>query len=128
MEKLRSTRSTISTTVPIPSSTLRTWNMVPHPGGKCYPRWILQINLEVENERKPKNSRFDLRFTMIFHFLNKSRIWSDGRYAHSGIRVRPKTRNKNVREKNACLKNSCLKLKAWFFRKVEIWGKTVNVG
>ena len=43
----------------------------PTRGGKCYPRWILQINRKIENERKPKNPRFDLWFTMFWMFLLK---------------------------------------------------------
>jgi len=89
---------------------LSVWS--PTRGGKCYPRWILQINREVENERKPKNPGFDLCFTMFFHNFTKSRIWSYGRYAHSGIRVRPKTRKKDMfAKKGISLKNSSLKLK-----------------
>ena len=93
-------------TMKLPGNCLsRTWNMVPHPrgGGKCYPRWTLQINREIENEGKPENPRFDLWFTMIFHFFTQSRIWSYGRYAHSGIRVRPKTRNKYMFPENVYL-------------------------
>ena len=96
-----------------------TWS--PTRGGKCYPRWILQINREIENERKPKNQRFDLCFTMFFHIFTKSRIWSYGRYAHYGIRVRPTTRKKNMfTKKGISLKNSSLKLKVWLFKKTMI--------
>ena len=57
------------------------------------------------------------------HFT-KSRIWSYGRYAHSGIRVRPKTRKKDMfAKKGISLKDSSLKLKVGFFTKVEIWFK-----
>ena len=110
---------TVRSTVHVPSDTLRTWKWSPTRGGKCYPRWILQINREIENERKPQNPRFDLCFTMCFHIFTKNRIWSYGRYTHSGIRVRPKTRKKHMFAKKAIsLENSSLKLKVWFFQKV----------
>ena len=45
-----------------------------------------------------------------FHFFTKSQILSYGRYAHSGIRVRPKTRKKNMfAKKGISVKNSSLK-------------------
>ena len=50
---------------------VRTWKWSPTRGGKCYPRWILQINREIENERKPTNPRFDLCFTLFFTMLPK---------------------------------------------------------
>ena len=111
---------TVRSTVHVPSDTLRTWKWSPTRGGECYPRWILQINREVENERKPKNPIFDLCFTRFFHKFTKSRIWSYCRYAHSGIRVRPKTRQQNMfTTKFIYLKNSSLKPKAWFVKKIK---------
>ena len=40
---------------------------------------------------------------MIFHFITKQLKWSYGRYAHSGIRVRPKTRKNDKFEKGLFL-------------------------
>ena len=90
----------------------------PPEGGNGYPRWILQINREVENERKPKNPRFDRCFTMCFHNCTKSRIWSYGRYAHSGIRVRPnKKKKRHVREKRYISQKQLPKTQIMIFHK-----------
>ena len=60
---------TVRSTVHVPSDTLRTWKWSPTRGGKCYPRWILQINKEIGNERKPKNPTFDLWFAIILNLF-----------------------------------------------------------
>ena len=113
---------------PTHSDTFRTWKWSPTRGAKCYPRWILQINREKENARKPENPRFDLWFTIICHSFTQSRRWSYGRYAYSGIRVRPKSMNKNMFAKRLIsFKNSSLKLKGWLFKKVDVGYKKVNI-
>ena len=100
---------------PTHSDTLRTWKWSPTRGDKCYPRWMLQINRDNGDETKPEKARFDMWFTMICHLCTKSRRWSYGRYAHSGIRVRPKTReNDKFRKRPISLKNNSLKLKVCF--------------
>ena len=78
----------------VPSDTLRTWNMVPHPRGEMLSSMNSsnkQRNRKWEKTQKPK---IRLLIYHVFHLFTKSRIWSHGRYAHSGIRVRPKTRTK----------------------------------
>ena len=88
------------------------------PAIKCYPLWICQINREVENERKPKNQRFDLCFTIVFsQFYQKSNmiLWSIRTFWYKGSAENKK--NKHVRKKSISLKNSSLKQKVWFFQK-----------
>ena len=47
-----------------------------------------------------KNQDSTCELPLVFHMFTKSRRLSYGRYAHSGIRVRPKTRKtKPFREK-----------------------------
>ena len=107
---------------------LKDLEVVPHPRGEMLSSMISsnkQRNRKWEKTQKPK---IRLVFYNVFHIFNKSRIWSYGRYAHSGIRVRPKTRKKCMfAKKGISLKNSSLKLKVWFFRKVEIWCEKVNI-
>ena len=43
----------------------------PPEGGKCYPRWILQIRRESETGRKPKSPRFDWYLQCCFTSLPK---------------------------------------------------------
>ena len=55
---------------------------------------------------------------MIFHYFTKTWKWSYGQYAHSGIRVRQKTRkNDKIEETAIFLKNSSLDSKADFWKK-----------
>ena len=110
---------TVRSTVHVPSDTLRTWKWSPTRGGRCYTRWILQINREIENERKPQNPRLDL---CVYHGFSLVRpksnmiLWSIRTFWYKGSAENKK--QKLVRTKNIYLKNSSLKLKAWFFRKV----------
>ena len=104
---------TVRSTVHVPSDTLRTWSMVPHPRGEMLSSMNSSNKPRSQNERKPKNPRFDLCFTIVFHNFTKSLILSDGRYAHYGIRVRPKIMKKCLfAKKGISLKNSSLKSKA----------------
>ena len=76
-----------------------------------------QRNRKWEKTQKPK---IRLVFYNVFHIFTKSLIWSYGRYAHSGIRVRPKTRKNDKFEKRPLfLKNNSPGLKADFPQKVK---------
>ena len=112
------------------SDTLRTWKWSPTRGAKYYPRWIWQINREIENERKPENPRFDLwLFTIYFsHFRPKSNmiLWSIRTFWYKDSAEN----KKKYMFANKCifLKNSSLALTVWFFKKVDIWYEKTNIG
>ena len=67
-------------------------------------------------ERRPKKPRFDQCVTMSFHIFTKQLKGSQGRYAHSGIRVRPKTGGKNKFGKTY-LSELAAQTRRQFFRK-----------
>ena len=74
-----------------------------------------------------QDSTCDLQYFCIC--LSQSRILSYGRYAHSGIRVWPKTRTKmHVHEKRYISQKQQPKTKSMIFLKVQIWSKYVNIG
>ena len=54
---------------------------------KWFPLYIIKINREIENQRKPQKPRSELKFIMIFNYFTKKRKLFYGRYAPSGIRV-----------------------------------------
>ena len=114
--------------VPHPFWHLKDLEVVPHPSGEMLSS--MNSSNKQRNRKWEKTPKPKIRLVIyIFSFFTKSLIWSYGRYTHSGIRVRPKTRNKYMFAKRPIsLKNSSLKLKAWFFKKVEIWCKYVNIG
>ena len=69
-------------------------------GEKCYPRWILQINREVGNERKPKNQDSTCVLQCLFsHLYQKSNmiLWSIRTFWYKGSAENKKKRH--VREK-----------------------------
>ena len=92
----------LRSTVHVPSDTLRTWKWSPTRGGG---EMLSSMNLtnKQRNRKWEKTQKPKIRLvcvTIVFHIFTKSRIWSYGRYTHSGIRVRPKTmKQKHVRKK-----------------------------
>ena len=117
--------------VPHPLWHLKDLEVVPHPrgGGKCYPRWILQINREVENERKPKNPKFDRCFTIfVYCFYQKSNmiLWSIRTFWYKGS-AENKTKI-HVREKRYISQKQQPKTQIMIFQKNQIWSKYVNIG
>ena len=95
--------------VPYPFWHLRDLEVVPHPRGEM----LSSMNLTntQRNQKWEKTIKSVIRLVIYhgFSFFTKSRIWSCGRYAHSGIRVRPKT------------KKNC-KFGQWLYlSKIEAW-------
>ena len=114
---------------PIPSSTLRTWNMVPHPMGEMLSSMNSPNKPRSRKWEKTQKPKIRPVFYYVFHNFTKNRILSYGRYAHFGIRVRPKSKKRvQARKKEYMSQNNSLKLKGCFFEKVEIWCKYVNIG
>ena len=94
---------------PTRSDTLRTWKWSPTRGGE-----ILSSMNSPNKQRKrkwEKTQKPKIR-PVCYHVFNnftKSRIWSYGRYAPSGIRVQPKTRKRDMFAKKCIsLKNRSL--------------------
>ena len=93
-------------------------NDASHPrGGKCYPRWIWQINREIENERKPQNPRFDLLFTIFLIVYQKSNtiLWSIRTFWYTGSAENKK--QIHVREKRYISQKQQPKTKRLIFQK-----------
>ena len=65
----------------------------------------MQMKLVIEEieeiRRENQKNNILLVFYYVFHYLTKKWKWSYGQYTHSGIRVRPKTRENDKFEKKA---------------------------
>ena len=70
----------------------------------------------------------DLCFTMFFFvFFTKKWKWSYGRYTHSGIRFRPKTRKNDKFEKGLFHSKMTAQTRRLFFQKSCVWYLEVNI-
>ena len=54
---------------------------------------------------------------MAFNCITKNLKWSQGRYAHYGIRVSQKHKHLQVKKRSIYPETGCLKVKAWLFKK-----------
>ena len=108
----------VRSTVHVPSDTSRTWKWSPtHSDTLSKWKWsplprVGEMLSSMNSSNKPRSRKWEKSqkpeirpvFYHFFHNFTQSRIWSYGRYAHSGIRVRPKTRTKrHVHEKKVYL-------------------------
>ena len=104
--------------------------VVPHPKNvppqKGSPRWKIKTSTKIKiQDKKPKQKRFDQCCYQDFRNWTETK-WFYGRYAHSGIRVRPKTKTNDKFEKNASLKKCRPDSKADFPKQM-CWYFEVNI-